>query len=218
MWYEKMFAEMENAANKEQSIKMAAYMKYNFPFLGIPKPKLDSIIKPYIKAAAKLNDIDWDFIFLCWDKNYREAQYAGVAYIFAIQKKLSDSDLDNLKSLIVTKSWWDITDGLDKVIGSLSLAYPSINLAMLEWSCSDNIWLRRVAIDFQLPLKEKTNTQLLENIILNNIGSGEFFINKAIGWSLRDYSKVNPKWVSYFLENHKEHLSKLSIREASKYI
>jgi len=218
MWYEKMFTEIENRQNVEQAIKMAAYMKDNFPFLGIPKQKLDSIIKPYIKAAAKLNDVDWDFIFLCWEKNYREAQYAGVAYMCSIQNKLSDSDLNNLKYLIVTKSWWDITDGLDKVIGNLSLAYPGIITAMLEWSRSDNIWLRRVAIDFQLQLKEKTNTQLLENIILNNLGTSEFFINKAIGWSLRDYSKVNPKWVSDFLENHKEGLSKLSIKEASKYL
>jgi 3-methyladenine DNA glycosylase AlkD len=218
MWYEKMFAEIESEKNDEQAIRMAAYMKDHFPFLGIPKPKLDFIIKPYIREAAKLKDVDWDFISLCWKKNYREAQYCGVAYIYSIQKKLTDGDLDKLKYLIVTKSWWDITDGLDKIIGNLSLNYLSVRAAMLEWSCSDNIWLRRVAIDFQLTLKERTDTELLEKIILNNLGSGEFFINKAIGWSLRDYSKVNPKWVSAFLENHKEDLSKLSIREAGKYL
>jgi 3-methyladenine DNA glycosylase AlkD len=219
MWYEKMFAEIESEKNEEQAIKMAAYMKNNFPFLGIPKPKLDFMIKPYIKAAAKLENVDWDFIFLCWDKNYREAQYTGAEYICTIQKKLTDKDLDKLKHLIVTKSWWDITDGLDKVIGYLSLEYPSsIRSSMLEWSSSDNIWLRRVAIDFQQKLKEKTDTELLEKIIINNFGSGEFFINKAIGWSLRDYSKINPEWVSDFLENHKDGLSKLSIKEASKYL
>jgi 3-methyladenine DNA glycosylase AlkD len=89
---------------------------------------------------------------------------------------------------------------------------------MVDWSKSDNIWLRRVAIDFQLQYKEKVNTDLLEGIICNNFASSEFFINKAIGWSLREYSKVNPVWVANFIERHKNDLTKLSINEASKYL
>jgi 3-methyladenine DNA glycosylase AlkD len=89
---------------------------------------------------------------------------------------------------------------------------------MVEWSKSENIWLKRVAIDFQQEYKEKTNIKLLEQIINNNLGSDEFFINKAIGWSLRDYSKINPEWVKKFLKKYEDRLSKLSIKEASKYI
>lgn len=59
---------------------------------------------------------------------------------------------------------------------------------------------------------------MLEKILLNNFGSSAFFINKAIGWSLRDYSKTNPDWVRNFVETHKDKMNKLSIREASKYI
>ena len=83
---------------------------------------------------------------------------------------------------------------------------------------SDNMWLRRTAIDCQQEFKENTNTELLEKIICNNLGSDEFFINKAIGWSLRDYSKVNPEWVKSFLDRHKDKMSKLSIKEAGKYL
>ena len=70
---------------------------------------------------------------------------------------------------------------------------------MLRWSKDQDFWLRRIAIDHQLGRKEKTNTKLLEKIIVNNFGSKEFFINKAIGWALRDYSKTNPKWVENFI-------------------
>lgn len=66
--------------------------------------------------------------------------------------------------------------------------------------------------------KERTNTELLEKILVNNFGSSEFFINKAIGWSLRDYSKTNQDWVRNFVETHKDKMDKLSIREASKYL
>ena len=54
--------------------------------------------------------------------------------------------------------------------------------------------------------------------LVNNFGSSEFFINKAIGWSLRDYSKTNQDWVKNFVETHKDKMDKLSIREASKYL
>ena len=66
--------------------------------------------------------------------------------------------------------------------------------------------------------KEKTDTDLLEKVILNNLGQSELFINKAIGWSLRNYSKVNPDWVEAFIDRYREQLSPLSIREGSKYL
>ena len=89
---------------------------------------------------------------------------------------------------------------------------------MLEWSKDKDFWIRRIAIDHQLGRKEKTNTELLEKIIINNFGSDEFFINKAIGWALRDYSKTNPEWVKDFINKYKSKMDKLSIKEASKYI
>jgi Predicted DNA alkylation repair enzyme len=89
---------------------------------------------------------------------------------------------------------------------------------MLKWSTDENIWVRRVSIDFQLQYKEKTNQKLFEQIIVNNFGTDEFFINKAIGWSLREYSKTDKKWVKDFINKHKAQLHKLSIKEASKYL
>jgi len=88
----------------------------------------------------------------------------------------------------------------------------------LAWSTDDNIWLRRVAIDHQLLRKQHTDTALLETIICNNLGQKEFFINKAIGWALRDYSKTNPEWVQGFIGRHRHEMAKLSLREASKYL
>lgn len=89
---------------------------------------------------------------------------------------------------------------------------------MLAWSREENIWVQRIAILYQLRFKEKTNTSQLEQILLNCLGTNEFFINKAIGWSLREYSKTNPDWVRDFLEKYQEQMANLSIREASKYL
>ena len=90
---------------------------------------------------------------------------------------------------------------------------------MLEWSKKENdIWLRRVAILHQLSFKEHVDKLLLETILRNNLFDSEFFINKAIGWALRDYSKVNPEWVRKFIEENRTDMANLSLREASKYL
>lgn len=120
--------------------------------------------------------------------------------------------------MIIKKSWWEPVDSLDSVAGTIVLKYPYLKEEMRQWSISENIWLRRASIDFQQKYKEKTDIALLEEIICNNLGTNEFFINKAIGWSLRNYSKVNPEWVQGFLERHKDSLSTLSVKEASKYL
>ena len=139
-------------------------------------------------------------------------------YLKAMQSYLKDSDLPKLEQLVVTKSWWDTVDILDRVVGSLVYDKPELEKIILQWSLSDNIWLRRVAIDHQLLRKENTNVQLMEKILLNNLDRTEFFINKAIGWALRDYSKTNPTWVAGFIEKNKERMADLSIKEASKYL
>ena len=113
---------------------------------------------------------------------------------------------------------WDSIDNFDTIIGQIGLTDQRVDDLMLEWSLDDDFWLRRLAIDHQLGRKEKTNTILLEKILVNNLNSHEFFINKAIGWILRDYSKTNPQWVRDFIQQYHEKMAKLSIKEGSKYI
>ena len=135
-----------------------------------------------------------------------------------MQKFLKREDISRLKYLIVTKSWWDTVDLLAKVVGSLVIRIEGYDQIMLEWSKDNNMWLKRVAILYQLSLKEKVDEIILDKILVNNLGDIEFFINKAIGWALRDYSKYNPEWVREFIKKNKENMANLSIREASKYI
>lgn len=215
MWYEGVFENIEQEADAEQAEKMSAYMQNQFSFLGIPKPQLKEIIKPYLKIGKK-EQMDWNFVFICWNKPYREAQYLALEYISIKQKNFTIEDLSNIKKLIEDKSWWETVDNLDKIVGQIVMKYPEQKQTMLDWSLSDSIWLRRVAIDFQQEYKEKTDTELLSQIIQNNFGSKDFFINKAIGWSLRDYKKTNPVWVNRFVELYQDRLSPLSVKETKK--
>ena len=131
---------------------------------------------------------------------------------------LSFSDMYRIEQYVRTKQWWDTIDSLIKPIGKLGLRDQRIDKLMLQWSLDEDKWVRRVAIEHQLLRKDKMNIDLLAEIIENNLGNNEFFINKAIGWALRDYSKTNPVWVKQFIFDHQSAMAPLSIREGSKYI
>ena len=204
-------------ADPARAAPMRAYMKNRFDFLGIAKPQLMRVCKPFFKGAAQA-DVDWRFVKQCWAAPHRELQYCVLEYLRAVQSKLTPQDIPQLQQLITTKSWWDTADFLDRIVGGIALRHPEVNAVLLDWSRSDNIWLRRVAIDHQLLRKEKTDTALLEQILRNNLGQSEFFINKAIGWALRDYSKTHPDWVRRFIADYRQGMSRLSLREAQKYL
>ena len=218
MDFNKLYEEMIQHKNEEQAQKMSKYMLNKFEYIGIKTPERREIFKNFFKEYKNEEKIDWEFVNNCWENKYREFQYVAADYLKNMKDKLTIDDIPKLKQFILKKSWWDTIDNLDMTIGALALKDSNVNKILLEWSLDENIWLRRIAIDHQLLRKEKTNTELLEKILKNNLGQAEFFINKSIGWALRDYSKTNPEWVKNFIEKNKEKMAKLSIKEASKYL
>ncbi|NMB28134.1 MAG: DNA alkylation repair protein [Tissierellia bacterium] len=203
--------------NKENADPMAKYMRNLFPFLGLKKPERTALSKQFLKERKKDTKVDWEFIFKCYDMPEREFQYLAIDYMEKVKDLFTPEDMENVEKLLTTKSWWDSVDAINKVVGHIVMKYPQTKEdVILKWIKSDNIWLNRIAIIFQLKYKEKTDTVFLSNAILYNCETTEFFINKAIGWALREYSKTDKEWVKEFIDNN--NLSKLSIREGSKYI
>lgn len=203
--------------NDVQAEPMAKYMKNNFPFLGLKTPERRVLAKDFFSERKKDNEVDWDFIFKCYDLPEREFQYLAIGYLDKVIGLLTPADMENIEKLIVTKSWWDSVDSIAPIVGEICNSYPEVKDDILtKWIYSDNIWLNRASIIFQLGYKEKTDTKLLKKAILANSQTTEFFINKAIGWALREYSKTNKEWVKEFIENN--NLSNLSVREGSKYL
>lgn len=211
----KLFEQQEN---KEKAIEMSKYMRNLFDFYGIQTPKRKSIYKDFLKKEKKSKQIDWNFLDKCYQDEHREFQYLVYDYLIALNEFLTYNDIPKVEKYIKNKQWWDTIDFFDQVIGKIGLKDNKIDDLMLEWSKDNDFWIRRIAIDHQLGRKEKTNTELLEKILINNFGSDEFFINKAIGWALRDYSKTNPEWVKNFINKYESKMDRLSIKEASKYI
>ena len=206
----------EKRANEDNAIQMAKYLRNQFVFYGLKSHARRDAYQQILKDEKK--QIDWDLLDQAWNDKHREMQYFVCDYLLAMEKYVSYDDLFKIEHYVRTKQWWDTIDSLMKLYGYVGLKDQRVDQLMLDWSKDPDKWVRRVAIEHQLLRKDKMNTTLLSQILENNLESDEFFINKAIGWALRDYSKTNPEWLSDFIDGNYNHLAKLSITEGSKYL
>ncbi|MFD1775049.1 DNA alkylation repair protein [Paenibacillus rhizophilus] len=206
--------ELENERDPDAAAAMSSYMRDQFPFLGVRTPLRKQILKAFLAA----NPPDKKWIPLLWEMPEREFQYCGLDIALSLRKKLVPADLPMIETCIVSRSWWDTVDLLaSNAAGFLLHKYPQLQADYGEkWLRSGNMWLNRTAILFQLHYKEATDEALLYSYIREHASSGEFFIQKAIGWALREYSKTNPASVVAFIEH--EELKPLSRREGMKWL
>lgn len=216
-----LIGEVMAAADSDRASPMAKYMRDQFPFLGVPASVRQPIQRPYFAVAREDPHVDWGFVAQCWALPHREFQYAACDFLFAVRRNLSVDDLPRIKALTSSKQWWDTIDSLTKTVGSIVASEREGGTALeqvLGWARDEDFWIRRLAILHQLGRKHATDTASLETILVANLGSDKFFINKAIGWALRDYSKTDPVWVQRFITEHRGGLAALSVREATKYL
>lgn len=214
-------AELLRAADPARAPQMQAYMKSSMPYLGVPLPVTRRIAK---SAAASYPPADvaelLDSATTLWRcAKFREERYAA-AELTALRVAAGRLEMLPLyREIIVTGAWWDHVDGISDRIGALLVAHrPVIEPTIREWSTDPDRWLRRSSIISQLSLKERTDVELLGDVITQNVADREFFIRKAIGWALRQYARIDPAWVRAFVEANGAAMSPLSRREALKHL
>ncbi len=203
----------------ELAIGMKAYMKDRFDYLGIKSPVRNEILKPFFSELKELDTKEWMMVVdQLWNQKFREFQYAAMVFTDRKIKELQPEHLPFLEKMITEKSWWDTVDMVaGNLIGAFFKMYPEkIPAAITRWTKTDNFWLHRACIIFQLKYGASTDHKLLFELCTKYANEKEFFIRKAIGWALRQYSKFNPKAVEAFIQKQK--LSPLSVKEASKYL
>jgi 3-methyladenine DNA glycosylase AlkD len=209
----------EKNADPAQAAPMKKYMRDQFEYLGIKTPQNAALQKEFYveHGLPDIKDLD-EILRDLWALPQREFQYVGLGLLDKLEKKLPTKFFKTIEYLIVTKSWWDTVDTLaSHTVGTHFYRFPEAREKYLpKWRASKNIWLRRTAILFQLNYKKETDFELLGDIIRENLASKEFFINKAIGWALRQYARVDPKAVSKFVKSTPLH--PLSQREAMKHL
>ncbi len=209
----------EQNANPVQAAPMKKYMRDQFEYLGIKTPQNRTLQKEFYKTYGlpELSELD-EVLRDLWSLPQREFQYIAVGLLGRFNKQIPASFIKTIEYLIVTKSWWDTVDIIaGGTVGVHFKRFPDVREKYLaQWRASDNFWLRRTTILFQLGYKKETDFDLLCEIIRENLDSKEFFINKAIGWSLRQYARIDPKAVTKFVKSTP--LNPLSRREAMKHL
>jgi 3-methyladenine DNA glycosylase AlkD len=209
----------EQNADPLQAGPMKKYMRDQFEYLGIKTPKNIALQKEFFAehGLPRLSDLD-TVLHDLWSLPQREFQYVAVGLLGRFNKKIPAKFIKTIEDMIITKSWWDTVDSIaGGTVGVHFQRFPEVRADYLsKWRNSDNFWLRRTAILFQLNYKKETDFDLLSEIIRENLDSKEFFINKAIGWSLRQYARVDPKAVTEFVTSTP--LQPLSRGEAMKHL
>ncbi|MBY0487097.1 MAG: DNA alkylation repair protein [Flavobacteriaceae bacterium] len=212
--------DLRSNSNAELAIPMENYMKNNFSFLGLKTEERRTIFKANYEKYK--TEIKTNFRTIAWELfNAKEREFHQCAIDLLVKEFKKNYILEDIKlieNLIITNSWWDSVDTIAKyLVGGYLQSFPSETFKVIEqFSNSDNMWLNRTAIIFQLSYKEKTNFELLKSECEKHKESKEFFIQKAIGWALRDYSRFNPKGVKEYVDS--TNLKPLSQREALRNI
>jgi len=199
---------------------MQRYMKTNQPFFGIQKPQRAKLIQEVLKRHP-VEDLDGyrATVLDLWNHSHREAQYAAMDIAMRSKRWVTDDNWDLYRDLVFSAQWWDTLDAIaSNLVGPCLLQNRHHQQKLDEWAEHDGLWVRRAALLAHLKHKDQTDVDALERTILTEVVDDQFFIQKAIGWVLREYSKMDAEWVRRFIQRHRKQLSKLAIREGSKYV
>lgn len=206
-------------ANAHVGLGAAAYMRNQFEFLGIQTPLRRELSKDVVKLSTELSERE--LISLCkelWAQPEREFQYVACDLLAKNAARLSPGLVKRDATwFIKNKSWWDSVDSVRKSIEVVVSANSELKSEMEKWIVSNNKWIVRSALIHQLTLGDRTDGKLLFRFCEIQASESEFFIAKAVGWSLRSYSYVDPKAVTKFVQDHPE-LTPLAKREGLKAI
>ncbi|MEU6708542.1 DNA alkylation repair protein [Streptomyces wuyuanensis] len=215
---ERLTAIYPAAADPVRAREAAAYMKHVAPFLGIRTPERRALSRTVLAGTPRPSEDDCTAVALrCWRLPEREYHYFAADYLRRHVGRCSSGFVPVARHLITTVSWWDTVDTLAAhVVGALVAADPGLVRVMDRWIEDDDLWIARTALLHQLRRKEATDAERLFRYCLRQSGHPDFFVRKAIGWSLREYARTDPDAVRGFVDSARDRLAPLSVREALK--
>jgi 3-methyladenine DNA glycosylase AlkD len=210
----------KTASDASIAAKQSAYMRNLFPFLGVQKPLKDQLQRPIFKEHCPTHEKELiNTLKILWDQEAREYQYSACDLAIYAKKLWTPAIFATFEKMIRQKSWWDTVDDIAaNLIGKLLLKHPELVTTMDDWIQDECLWIRRTALIYQLTWKQETDAGRLLRYCETTMHEKDFFIRKAIGWALRQYSKTQPQVVKKFIQKNRSSLSPLSIREGSKYL
>lgn len=208
-------------ANPDKARGMQAYMKTDMPFYGVQKPGRTEILRHLKRNFAPREGHEYEALATAlWELPHREEKYLAQGVAVTYRQFIVPGSLPLYRRFIVEGAWWDFVDETaTHLIRELVLDFPTEVWPTVDaWNEDDDMWLRRSSIICQIGAKERTDATRLFQFCERRLHEAEFFIRKAVGWALREYAKTDPDAVARFVIEHREGMSGLSFREATKHI
>jgi 3-methyladenine DNA glycosylase AlkD len=214
-----LHGELKKAADPEKAKPMAAYMKNLQPFYGVAMPQRRKILQSALKRFDITSYSEYEAVIKeLWRRKFREELYCAADIAMHYKAFRTDKAMRLYTFMLKSADNWDTVDTIAAhLVGELVLHNRRHEALLKRWTHSKNMWLRRSALLAHLRHKKQTNIRLLEQTILALIDEKEFFIQKAIGWVLRQYAYTDPKWVKRFVVKSSDRISNLALREALKH-
>lgn len=214
-------AELKRLADPAKAPAMVAYMKTTRPFFGVPTPMRTAMLKQMGERFAPSDQKSYArSLMALWDLPHREERYCAIAFARRYEQFVTPASLPLYERMIREGAWWDFVDEIAvNLVGAVYENFRAQTQPIIErWIDDDDMWIRRTAILSHLKHKKETDAAQLFKHCLKRAGETEFFIRKAIGWALREYSKTDPRAVRAFLTKNRKRLSNLSNAEGSKHL
>jgi 3-methyladenine DNA glycosylase AlkD len=210
------------AGSAEDAGWQKAYMKSALAFHGVSSAEMREAAREVLGADGGMEGA---MVRAVVDHLSRSAWFdvrsVGLAMLERQAKTLGPADLPWLIELVRRGGCWAHVDGLaTNVIGAVVTAHPRTLASLPRWARDDDFWVRRTALLAQeRELKRgRGDFALFERIAAPMLEEKEFFIRKAIGWVLRETSKLRPELPYQFLLANRARVSGLTLREGAKYL
>lgn len=222
---ERSLDQLRALADPERAAGMRKYHKVDREYLGLANPQIDALCKEWRKeldtpARVALSDA-------LWQTDIYEARLAAAKLLTQARIRPDDGP-----AWALIASWtpdfdsWAIADHACMAGQKRLVADPSRLDTVETWVVSDHMWTRRAALVSTLPWTKQNNPKPAELEARDRIlgwaavlvPDHQWFIQKAIGWWLRELSKHDAERTTGFIDTHGAQMKPFAVKEAMRHL
>lgn len=211
-------------ADPERAGQMAAYHKADRTYLGVPNPVLNDLTKAWRQELGVPERVE--LADALWNTNIFEARLSAAKLLTQARIRPDEAVWDLLQGWLPDFDSWAVADHACMAMQKRLVADPARLDEVEGWTRSDHMWTRRAALVATLPWTKQNHPkpedlERRDRILgwaASYVADRDWFIQKAIGWWLRDLSKHDPARTRAFLERHGEAMKPFARKEAAKYL
>ncbi len=219
-----LIKDLRSQKHDEQAKIIAGYLKTSkLEFLGVKLPQIHKTTMRHIRGVA-IEELP-TYANNLWREEVFDVRRAAIDVMKKYVKKGDISiALEIMSDWIDDIDTWALMDPLcSPCLGILLLRDNALEKTFKSWQDSPNFWRRRASVLPYLHLAKKTIykpvfSPKIIKMVIPHISDKEFFVGKAAAWVLRELSKRDPTTIKEFMEQNRENMTPLVIREGGRLL